>query len=42
VGLDHGTLVLFDRRASAKDIEERTVFDRGVTEKGYEVVILRA
>jgi len=42
VGLDHGTLVLFDRRASAKDIEERTVFDRAVSDKGHEVVILRA
>jgi hypothetical protein len=42
VGLDHGTLVLFDRRSSAKDIEERTVFDRGMADKGHEVVILRA
>ena len=42
LGDDRGTLVLFDRWSSAKHIEERTVFDRAVTDKGHEVVILRA
>ncbi len=42
LGLDRGTLVLFDRRPEAGDIEERTVFDSARTPKGYEVLLLRA
>jgi hypothetical protein len=42
LGLDHGTLVLFDRRSSAPGIEERTRFEEATTEQGYRVVVLRA
>lgn len=42
LGLDHGTLVLFDRRPEAAPIEERTRFEQARTPKGLEVVVLRA
>ena len=42
LGLDHGTLVLFDRRTDAQDIEQRTRFEQAVTEEGCEMLVLRA
>ena len=42
LGLDHGTLVLFDRRTDALDIEQRTRFEHAVTDEGYDVLVLRA
>jgi len=42
LGLDRGTLVLFDRRSDAVDIEERTRFEQVVTDEGLEVLLLRA
>jgi hypothetical protein len=42
LGLDQGTLVLFDRRAEAEDLESRTRFDEAVTASGRRVVVLRA
>lgn len=42
LGLDNGTLVLFDRRSDAQDIEQRTRFERAVTDEGYDVLVLRA
>jgi len=42
LGLERGTLVIFDRRSDALDIEERTRFERATTEDGYEVLVLRA
>jgi hypothetical protein len=42
LGLDRGTLVLFDRRPEAGDIEERTRFESARTpRKGLEVLVLR-
>lgn len=40
--LDHGTLVVFDRRPEAKDIEERTRFEAVTTPDGRAVTLLRA
>lgn len=42
LGLDHGRLVLFDRRPEAPPIEERTIFEQARTPKGYAVHVLRA
>jgi hypothetical protein len=42
MGLDQGTLVLFDRRPEAQDIELRTRFEAAKSPKGYEVLVLRA
>jgi hypothetical protein len=42
LGLDRGTLVLFDRRSDAPDIEQRTRFEQAVTEQGFDVLVLRA
>ena len=42
LGLDRGTLVLFDRRSDAADIEERTRFEDAKTDEGHEVLVLRA
>jgi hypothetical protein len=42
LGLDGGTLVLFDRRPEAADIEERTRFESARTpRKGLEVLVMR-
>jgi hypothetical protein len=40
--LDHGTLIIFDRRPIAKDIDERTVFEVARTPGGRAVTLLRA
>jgi hypothetical protein len=40
--LDHGTLVIFERRPTAKDIDERTQFDTATTPDGRTVALLRA
>jgi hypothetical protein len=42
LGLDRGTLVLFDRRPEAGPIEQRTRFESARTPKGLEVLVLRA
>jgi hypothetical protein len=42
LGLDRGTLVLFDRRTDAQDIEQRTRFEQATTSEGYDVLVLRA
>lgn len=42
LGLDRGTLVIFDRRSDAPELEERTRFEEAVTEEGFRVVVLRA
>jgi len=42
LGLKKGTLVIFDRRSDAPDIEQRTRFEHVSTEDGYEVLVLRA
>jgi hypothetical protein len=42
LGLDHGHLVLFDRRPEAPPIEDRTRFEQATTPKGYAVRVLRA
>ena len=42
LGLDRGTLVIFDRRSEAGDIEERTRFEQVETDEGFEVLVLRA
>ena len=41
LGLDHGTLVLFDRRAKAARIGKRTKFGKARTASGRAVVVLR-
>jgi hypothetical protein len=42
LGLDHGFLVLFDRRPDIPSIEDRTAFENARTPKGYPVRVLRA
>jgi DNA polymerase III delta prime subunit len=42
LGLDAGVLVLFDRRAEAAPIDERTRFEEARTSKGRPVTVLRA
>ena len=42
LGLDHGTLVIFDRRAEAPPIESRTRLDATRTPAGRAVRLLRA
>ena len=42
LGLDHGVLVIFDRRPRAAPIGERTRFEEARTAKGYGVTVLRA
>jgi hypothetical protein len=42
LGLQQGTLVIFDRRSDAPDIEERTRFEQATTDEGYQVLLLRA
>jgi hypothetical protein len=42
LGLDHGTLVIFDRRPEAEPIEARTRFEEAQTPRGYAVTVLRA
>ena len=42
LGLKKGALVIFDRRSDAPDIEQRTRFEQGSTEAGYEILVLRA
>jgi hypothetical protein len=42
LGLDHGTLVIFDRRPEAKPSTERTSLGQTQTAKGYKVNLLRA
>ena len=41
LGLDHGVLVIFDRRPEAADIAARTVFSKAETPTGRQVVLLR-
>jgi hypothetical protein len=41
-GLDHGALVIFDRRQAAPPAEERTVLSTAQTPKGQQVLLLRA
>jgi hypothetical protein len=41
LGLQEGTLVIFDRRPEAGVIEERTRFETAKTAKGYAVTVLR-
>ena len=41
LGLDHGTLVLFDRRARAAAIGKRTKLSKARTAAGRAVTILR-
>jgi hypothetical protein len=41
LGLSEGVLVIFDRRAEAALIEERTRFEEATTGKGYKVTVLR-
>jgi hypothetical protein len=42
LGLDEGTLVVFDARAAAPPIEERTRFDARETASGRKITLLRA
>jgi hypothetical protein len=42
LGLTQGTLVLFDRRSNAADIEERTCFEKMVADDGAQILLLRA
>ncbi len=42
MGLERGTLVVFDARAAAPPIEDRTVLDVVTTASGREVLLLRA
>ena len=41
LALDRGTLVIFDRRSDAPELEDRTRFEQAVTEEGYPVLVLR-
>ena len=41
LGLEEGTLVIFDRRPEAGAIEERTRFEEARTAKGFVVRVLR-
>lgn len=42
LGLDHGTLVIFDRRQGVGDPEERTRFEQARTPQGRAVTVPRA
>ena len=42
LGLDEGTLVVFDARAAAPPIEERTRFEDRVSPTGRKITLLRA
>ena len=42
VGLDHGVLILFDRRSNAAPLEERTHEEAATTAKGRPIRVLRA
>ena len=42
LGLSHGVLVIFDARASADPVEDRTRFEEAVTASGRRVTVLRA
>lgn len=42
LGLDHGVLVIFDRRPGAAPIAERTAFAEATTPSGRSVTVLRA
>ena len=42
LGLDHGVLVIFDRRAEAVPHEERIAFEEAQTPGGHHVTVLRA
>ena len=42
LGLDEGTLVIFDRRPDAPPPEERTRFEEARTASGRRIVVLRA
>ncbi len=42
LGLDAGTLILFDRREQREPIEQRTRFERATTPSGRAVCVLRA
>lgn len=42
LGLDEGTLVIFDARSAAAPIEDRTRFEEAVTPSGRKVTVLRA
>ena len=41
LGLTHGTLVIFDRRAEAAPIAERSGISEAATKKGYPVTVIR-
>lgn len=42
LGLDTGTLIIFDRRPTARDISERTAFSDARTPSGRTITLLRA
>jgi hypothetical protein len=42
LGLPHGVLVIFDARAAAEPVEERTRFEEATTASGRRVTVLRA
>jgi hypothetical protein len=42
LNLDHGTLIIFDRRPTATNIDERTRFEAAKTSHGRAVTVLRA
>nr|WP_241834926.1 ATP-binding protein [Pseudofrankia asymbiotica] len=42
LGLDTGTLIIFDRRPGAPDLSDRTQFDTATTPTGRTVTVLRA
>jgi hypothetical protein len=42
LGLDNGTLVIFDRRPTAPPWDKRTTFDTATTSQGRQVTLLRA
>ncbi len=42
LGLSHGVLVIFDARAAADPVEDRTRFEEAVTSSGRKITVLRA
>jgi hypothetical protein len=42
LGLDTGTLIIFDRRDDAPDITERTAFSKVTSPAGRTITLLRA
>ncbi len=42
LGLSHGVLVIFDARAAADPVEDRTRFETAVTSSGRKITVLRA